>query len=459
MLAGRAGGRGSLAVPLVLVVLAAVTRLWDLGHPGRIYFDETYYAQDALDILRRGVEEGRAVHPPVGKWPIALGLEVVGVEPLGWRVGVALTGVVTVLATYALGRRLAGSVAVGGLAGLLVVADGLALTTSRIAMLDATLTMLVVLAVWLLVVDLDQRAGRGWHLPGARWWAGICLGLAVGTKWSGLLALGGAVAVALVADAVRRTGPGAPLRARLHALPRVAAGVALPLVAVPALTYVASHASWAVHVDRSYSAQAVCDPGECDLGPAQTAALWWDYQLELVDYHGDLEATHPYRSSPWTWPVVSRPVLVYLEACPEQPAADEECATEPGSREVIRSQGNPAVWWPALLAYPFLAWRALRRRDRAAGVVLAMLLAQFVPWLLAPRPGYLFYMAPAVPFVALALALAAVHVARRSARLRWVPWAVALVAVAGLVFFWPVWTGVPLSETEHDRRVWIDSWR
>ncbi|MPZ27018.1 MAG: phospholipid carrier-dependent glycosyltransferase, partial [Micromonosporaceae bacterium] len=39
----------------VVTVIAAIVRLVDLGRPGHIIFDETYYAPNAYGLLRYGV--------------------------------------------------------------------------------------------------------------------------------------------------------------------------------------------------------------------------------------------------------------------------------------------------------------------------------------------------------------------------------------------------------------------
>jgi dolichyl-phosphate-mannose-protein mannosyltransferase len=180
-----------------------------------------------------------------------------------------------------------------------------------------------------------------------------------------------------------------------------------------------------------------------------------------VRYHRDLEATHSYRSSPAGWPVLARPVLQYREGCPadEQDRQDREepCVVEPGERALILGVGNPVVWWTALLAYPLLAWQAVRHRRPAAGVVLLALLALWLPWFLAGKPGYLFYLVPAVPFIALAapVALAGLRPRRTVAALAGL---LALLAVAAFAFFYPVLTGAPLSVSAVELRLWLSSW-
>ena len=100
-------------------------------------------------------------------------------------------------------RRISRSTLVGGIAGLLLIADGVTFVASRTALLDGFLVFFIVAAFGALIVDRDEVRermhnalldGRIDETPwgprlGVRWWrfgAGVLLGLACATKWSGL---------------------------------------------------------------------------------------------------------------------------------------------------------------------------------------------------------------------------------------------------------------------------------
>lgn len=447
-------------VPLTLLGLAAVIRFWDLGDPDRLYFDEKYYAVDASDYLVRGVEEGRPAHPPVGKWVIAAGMELFGSTPFGWRVGMAAAGSLTVLLTYLSGLRLLRRTAPAALAAVLVALDGLAVTSSRIAMLDAALGLFVVATFWLVLLDRDARtrtrvAGetlwRSFLGSRHRWLAGVTLGLAVATKWSGLIAVGVA---GLLVLGTELSGRGETFRAAARRAGAVTGGAVLSLLMVPAAVYVASFAGWFANYPESYAAQQACEAGDCGTSPGDRLETWGQSQVDLVDYHLGLEASHPYRSSPVGWPWLERPVLVYAESCTTAQQEAGECEVPPDTRARIVMLGNPGLWWPALLAYPVLIWRAVARRDGVAATVLVPLVLLWAPWLAANKPGYFFYMVPVVPFIALGL-VRAVQATRRP---RLAGGVVLALSVAGFAFFAPVWLGIPLGSDSLDLRFWLDSW-
>ena len=120
------------AAPAAVIAIAAVTRLWNLGHPHLLVFDETYYVKDAWTLWNLGYESqwpaesdqqfnggvtdifttnaSYVVHPPLGKWIIGVGMALLGPDnPVGWRISVAIVGILLVVLTMLVAKRLTGS--------------------------------------------------------------------------------------------------------------------------------------------------------------------------------------------------------------------------------------------------------------------------------------------------------------------------------------------------------------
>ncbi|HBY23163.1 MAG TPA: dolichyl-phosphate-mannose--protein mannosyltransferase, partial [Propionibacteriaceae bacterium] len=164
-------------VAIALGVLAFVIRVVDLGRPATIMFDETYYAKDAWALLKFGYEVNWpstanasiasgtvnvydstaefVVHPQLGKWLIASGEAVFGMNAFGWRIAACVFGSLLIVATVRLARRVSRSTLIGGIAGVLLCADGLEFTMSRIALLDIFQAFFLVAAVGAVVADRD----------------------------------------------------------------------------------------------------------------------------------------------------------------------------------------------------------------------------------------------------------------------------------------------------------------
>jgi dolichyl-phosphate-mannose-protein mannosyltransferase len=504
----RAAGRPSgdrraralaLLIPLALLAVAGTLRFYRLGEPKRCYFDETYYYYNARDYLDHGVERGFAVHPPVGKWMIAGGIELFGVpkgspidravtkdpggctqrqqyenpparareaaESFARRFSSALVGTLWVGVAYLAGLRLFRRRGVAALAALLLSVDGLAFTMSRIAMLDVFVAFWVLVAFWLLLIDRDRQwagaleapdATLPRHSQGARWLAGLALGLALATKWSGLLAIAAAVLFVVTSElAWRRRMVG-----RAWVLPgRIMASTGLTLVLVPAVVYLLSYAGWFANFAYTLPGRAPCPAQGCPtslLGRMERVAKGWvDEQASIVRFHRDLTAEHPYRASATTWPFMTRPVAYYYEDCTKAKIdKGERCVVAKGRVAEILGMGNPAIWWMALPAYLVLGWLAVRKRDWVAWTILGFLTLQYFPWLVSPRTVFFFYATPLVPFVCYALAYTAIQLGSRR-RLRWMPLVVATLALAGFLFWYPLLVGLEIPRAAWSLRIWL----
>ena len=262
---------------ICLASLAFFLRRWHLGTPHQFSFDETYYAKDAWSLLNHGyvrayVEDAdktilngnvtglwqdgpsMIVHPEVGKWLIAGGIKVFGMDPSGWRMASAVIGALMVLLMCRFVRRVTGSTVLGLVAGLLLSVDGLQLVLSRLALLDIFLAFFTLLGVHCVVADRQWLRDRLASGVGRTWWrpwllaGGVAFGLACGTKWSAVYALAvfGLLAWLWSAGARRAFGQRRPL---LRSVVLDGIPAFLALVGVALVTYVATWTGWLMHAD------------------------------------------------------------------------------------------------------------------------------------------------------------------------------------------------------------------
>ena len=399
----------ALAVALILLVSTAL-RLWQLGTPAEMMFDEIYYAKDAKAIVDGRVgtdgqyswaagDEVSWPHPEMGKFAIATGILLFGDRSFGWRLPAAIAGIGILACVYPLGRRLGLAPPWALLALLFAAADPLGMAQSRIATLD------VFIAVWsVLCILLALRYVQdGWR---TRWLfaCGAAGGMALGTKWSGALAIIAAALIILFAwvaqrhaerraaedagdegaNAASRAGRpvGPPLvpphaEAVAPAAPegsawlRIAA-MAGALIAVPILVYLLSYTQYFL--------------------AGHTLADFRELHQQMKTFNLNLKATHSYASLAPTWIVDYRPVWYYFEGVKTY-------------RGVI-AIGNPFLWWLATLSLAAAAVLALLRRSYALLPAAALVLVLYVPWFLTTRTSFLYYMTPVAPFMAILVATA-----------------------------------------------------
>ncbi len=491
--------------PLVVAAFAGVIRFIRLGIPHAFVFDETYYAKDAYALLQFGVEQNYisaadkddpdpanvkflagnldglftgdpsyVVHPPGGKWVIAIGEQLFGITPFGWRFMVALTGTLAVLMVARIGRRLFRSTLLGCTAGLLLTVEGLAFVHSRTALLDPLLMFWVLAAFGALVIDRDRsRAmlaervhGMGAIGPSLGWrpWrlvAGVCLGMACATKWSGLwfVVVFGLMTVLWDVGARKTAGVRRPW---LGALARDAAPAFASLVVVAFAVYLASWTGWFLSdAEHAYYRDWAVDHPGPGFVPDALVSLW-HYQVEAYGFHRNLTSFHPYRSNPWGWLVLARPVSYFYES----PKMGEQGCDVDTCSQAITALGTPAIWWAACIALPVLLYLWAGRRDWRAGAILAGVVGGYLPWFFfQSRTIFSFYAVVFVPFLVLAVTMClglVLGTRPASIRRRQVGLAAAgayvLLAVADFAWRLPVLAAEVIPYADWARRMWWKSW-
>lgn len=507
----------------IATILAAVIRLPGLDNVRTLIFDETYYVKDAWSLLTLGYEGtwakdvdaafaagdvsglstvgGYPVHPPTGKWLIALGMKIFGqADPVGWRIAAAICGIITVFLLCRLAQNLFRTPALTLLAGLFLATDGMAIVMSRTSILDGFLTMFA-LAAFLCVVK-DQETSRprllaklrewdglgaprqGWSdlrtyltrqdrrpftigpNAGNRPWllaAGVLAGLSCSVKWSGIYALAFlGLFVALREVTCRwRAGHPSPIRGALLADIWWAFILMVPTAI---LTYIASWFGWFAH-------PAAHGHGRSGIpGFAGSLADLWLYHKEMWTFHNGLSTPHTYQSSPYTWLAQYRATSFHWANGPEVTGcASGTCATD------IVALGNPLLWWIGIGALIVVLWATVRYRNWRTGVITLGYIALYVPWLAyAHRTIFTFYTVAFAPFVALAVAWLIAILAgwvtadgqpltaplpRRTELTGWVLAAVLTIMIlACAAYFMPLWRADVVDYSFWRAHMWLPSW-
>ena len=387
--------------PLVAMILGGIIRFWDLARPHQLVFDETYYVKQAWSMLEWGVEMRNSsafgdkpdeafthgtpnvfnstdgdlvVHGPVGKWVIASGEAIFGGDSsFGWRFAVCVLGTISIFMLGRIARRLLGSSVLGTIAAVLLAFEGHHFVHSRTGLLDLILMFFALGAFGALLLDRDRSRAvlarrmaaaspdrlrdHRWLGPSMgwrpwRWVAGLSLGLAAGTKWSGLyfLVVFGLMTVFWDLGARRAVG------VRAYGLATVVRdGIPAFFTVVPtvAVTYLVS---------------------------------WWGWFVSDHGYNKAWAATHP------------------ASMFAEYPKLSEDGCTVDMCAKVITPIGTPTIWWLGVAAVVILVFQWALRRDWRAGAILAGYAGGYLPWfLVGDRTIFQFYAVAFVPYVVLAV--------------------------------------------------------
>lgn len=468
---------------ITLGVLGAGLRLPNLSQPSQLVFDETYYAKDAWALLNNGYEskyienadalildgqkdvllnEGSfIVHPPVGKWLIAIGESIYGLNPFGWRIMAALVGIAMVLVIHRVALRLFQHQLAAFLAALFFTIDGMAIVHSRVALLDQFLTFFLLLAFACLLADRDmlyRKLQNGEQLRRIRPWlilAIIFTALAVATKWSALW-FAPVFAGFIVFYGLR-------VRTRLGMLSvwkRVLRDDVVPLVPialflVPSI-YILSWSGWFL-TDNGWMRNAQSDT---PLPDALQNLI--DYHIAMWNFHVNLTVSHSYSANPWTWPLQIRPTSFFFESYAN---GKNGCSSNGCAAEVL-ALGNPLIWWAGTLALVHQLWRIIRYIDARSVLILGFFLAGWMPWLFfQERTVFGFYTIVLLPAIVLALAYSLslilgspyqIRLGRAKAAAGVGVFVTASVLVS--IFFYPIWVGEVIPYTYWQMHMWFSSW-
>jgi dolichyl-phosphate-mannose--protein O-mannosyl transferase len=402
-----------------VVLIGGVLRLANLGHPDTKIFDEIYYATEADELLRYGVEwkpENNSgdyvVHPPLGKWCIALGEWIFGYDSFGWRISAAVFGIVSILLLVRIARRLFRSTILGCVAGLLMALDGLHFVLSRAALLDIFLMTFVLAAFGCVVLDRDQRRRRMLAALesgalklgdsprlGIPWWriaTALLLGCACSVKLSGAFFIPAVILVMVIWEIGLRRAVGARapwVKGSLNAVGWTA-GMGVLVLAV----YIAAWTGWFA-TDHGWNRHGLAATGQHETPVLGALKNLWDYHVSAYNFHTGLIQKHDYQSWPWQWLLMGRPVAFYWST--DLPCDSDRCAAE------VLLLGNPILWWSFIPALAGLAWFGIAQRDKRAGVIGLMVAAGLLPWFWYHYDGgrtmFVFYALPALPFLILAV--------------------------------------------------------
>jgi dolichyl-phosphate-mannose-protein mannosyltransferase len=445
----------------------------DIAPNSPFVFDELYFANDAhKDLLGQDYFDPE---PPLAKLIIAVGIKLFGFNSWGWRFMPALFGTALVPLMYLLARQLLTVRFFAVAAGVLTAFDGMTFVESRTAVIDIIPITLAVLAY--LIFHLHLNADTAWR---RRWTivaTGVVLGLALGAKWTTLAVYGTIVVVLLFRLIVRWTrydrGTGAVALLSLPLLPAIFYG--LTFIRYLSITH-----------DITHLAQPALSfaPFHLDLGSAWTELREWHWQT--WHYHTTLTAPHIFYSPWWSWPLDFRPVVYYY--------ANQGLGIDQSTGSALVAEifnlGNPLTWWAATAALIGMAvgapaliqdYRSRHRLDPAAAAghdlagpldqrlystifILIAFAAAWLPLSRVPRGLFLYHMLGGLPAMFLALALALTYLRSLRGRLPGIAlrlsgavpaYAYLLMVVAFFVYFYPLWTGLPLTSDALNSHVWF----
>lgn len=396
-------------------------------------FDEIYHARTAYEHLH-GISQYETTHPPLGKLIISLGILIFGMNTFGWRIMGTLFGIAMVPLMYAFGKKVFKRTDLAFITALLMAVDFMHFSQTRIATIDTYVVFFIILMFYFMydcfvygAVEMGYKRYVA-HLAVC----GIMFGLGCAAKWIGIYAGLGLAFLFFIGKYKEVDSYSRSIKGFMNKyFWRIILLCCLFFVVIPLTIYMLSYI-----------------PVQAAEGHAKGLKAWWDSQTLMFNYHSGLEATHPFASDWWQWPLDVVPVLFYR--------GSDMLGDLSGSASTM---GNPFIWWMTVPAIIFATVIAYYKKDRRMVPVLAAYWSQYLPWILVSRLVFIYHYFSCVPFAIIAIVYVMEYFIETYPKAKRYCYIYAAACGVLFVLFWPVLSGYPVERSYVTNVLkWFGSW-
>ncbi len=420
-------------------------------------FDEVYFIRTAEQYLHLQ-SPYEWTHPPLGKILLAVGIAAFGFNPFGWRITGVVFAMLLIPLMYLLGKKLFGSWIGGFSAAFLMTFDFMHFAMSRLGTTDTFVLFFSVASQLFFLVYLSGVVKNGWKATSVfpLFLAFLFFAFGFSTKWLVLYGFLGQIAILAT---IRLSEV---VRAKTKLSTKVYDFFDHPYSYIVAFVLIAIGVYFLTYIPDMLA-------GRDFLGVV-------GLQGGMYSYHsGAIGLDHPYSSPWWSWPVIGRPLWLYVSNLSDT------------LRSSMTSMGNPAVWWVGfaaiiglaimvlgktifgLLQYVFYRFSKhavvdsslkkyqLPKLELPVAFIVVLFFFQWLPYAFISRGLFIYHFFVSVPF----LCLAPTYFISKYWKHNWMKIAaIAYFAIVAALFvlFYPVISGVPTATSTVESLRWFDSW-
>jgi dolichyl-phosphate-mannose-protein mannosyltransferase len=392
---------------------------------GETIFDEVYFVRTAEQYLNLQIPF-EWTHPPLGKLIIASGISVFGYNPFGWRIMGVIFATLMIPFIYVLGKKLFETWIGGFTSAFLLTFDFMHFTMARMATTDTFLVFFSLASQLFFLIYLKDVLKNGWKAPVLPLFLAILFfTLGFSTKW---VVFYGFIAQLVFLAALRFREI---VRLKEGLFDKIGAFFDRPFFKIVAFLFVAVFVYFLIYIPDLLAGRSVVD-------------VFW-LQGSMFEYHSTLSATHPFSSPWWSWPLLLKPLWLYVSYLPLN------------MKSTIVLLGNPALWWIGFVCIIFALERVVRKRDFVCTFITVFFFFQWFPYLLISRITFIYHFYVNVPF----LCLAATYFVNKYWNTKWGK-IVTIIYFASMVIlfalFYSVITGTPATSSWIDTLKWFNDW-
>lgn len=386
-----------------------------------MYFDEIYHGRTAYENIKN-VYPYEITHPPLGKLLIALGIELFGMTPFGYRFMGTFFGVWMLLPLYVLLKNMFGKTKVALCGTTLFAFEFMHYTQTRIATIDTYGVFFILVSflfMWRwITAPYDARLRRTWWELAL---SGLFFGIGCACKWTVLYGGVGLALLWLLRLVMKYRAKG------LSGYGKELAGIlALSVVfflLVPGVIYCLSYIPYGLARGMSFPEMLL---------RGDYYQLIWDNQVYMLTYHSGVNQTHPYSSRWYQWLFDLRPILYYLQYGET-------------TKSAFGSFNSPLISWAGLVALAAIIPAFWKRRSPTAVLIWVGYLCQFIPWVIITRTTFAYHYFGCSLFLVLALSFVFDELISRRPKNDRLVYGFTGLQVGLFALFYPVLSGVEVS--------------
>ncbi len=415
----------------------------EFSYMNNTYFDEIYHARNAYEIAENQIMY-ESVHPLLGTSIMALFTNLWGANPWGFRIAGALFGILMLPLFYLILKQLFKQSRYASIGTALFAVEFMHYTTSRIATLEPFSVFFILLMYYFMIKYYCHSFYEISFKKTLHWLAlsGITMGLAIATKWTGAYAAIGLAILffttlfqrykefLIAKKAQEKTAHQLYIiKVFKSYLWKTILWNCLFFVVVPLIIYFGSYLWIVLERNQSFNLMSVIEQTQY-----------------MLNYHIDLQSTHPFESPWYSWLVNIRPVWYYVERYNEEFIS------------TISVMGNPLILWSGVLAITLCLYFLIKEKSMNAWLIIVAYFSQLVPWMLVSRCIFIYHYYPSIPFLILAIVFVIKELEKLYPRLKRYVNIYVLCCIFLFILFLPVISGFTSTNDYIDMLKWLPSW-
>lgn len=390
-----------------------------------VHFDEKYFVRTAEDYLESRFPY-EWTHPPLGKLILAGGISVFGYNPFGWRITGIVFATLMIPLIYFVGKELFDTWIGAFASAFLLTFDFMNFAMGRMATVDVYVAFFSLTSQLFFLIYIKNVLNNGWKTPVRPLFLSVLFfAFGISTKWIVLFGFLGQLAILLAL----RLKEVIKLKDGLSA--KVVAFLDRPFFRLYFFLLFAVLVYFLTYIPMMLTGKSL--------------GYIINLQGSMFSYHSMLVSTHSFASQWWSWPLILRPVLLFITYLPNNIVS------------VIVAMGNPAVWWVGFTSIIAIAGSAIKRKGIVSIFIVVLFFFQWFPYILISRTTYLYHFYVSIPFLCLATA----YFVNKYWSSKWGKVAtLAYFAVVAIFFglFYPVISGIPVPISWNENIRWLESW-